>query len=1321
MTNQLRMLVRAGFVRSFAVILLIAAYATCTADSAGSSGVPRFDRTLMQTVQLRPGIQMTPRQYEQYRHQFEQPGRAKMNASISNAVPSGPTLLHPARVIDDQWGIDAITVADVTGDARADVVAYGNRPSPSQLSSRVAIYRQTVDGDIGAPIHSNVNSTIPSRPTGMIATPILGARPDLLIFGHRWLEIFPLAADGTAAAEPLRITPGTVVIDVAVRDLNGDGRPDLIVSGHDYDQPGTPLKIQRLLQTASGTFTVSQEVTFPFTPYGADGTLADIDSDGIIDVINGISTNDGFGFAYRLGLPDGSFGPLTSVTESAAQSFTFVRRVLVTDLDGDGLKDVIVSTGDGARVRFQVSPGNFTGPLLLPASAAITNVELVSAGDLDGNGLVDAIMWSNGYRHMQVDLQTAPRTFSAFGQYDVPSPGYPSFYGDTTAIADVNGDGRQDVLDLSNGLQVFYNARGSYPTLDSSLTTSVHVHDSGSVALLQWQHTVANSGPAVLDEGLLLQEIPVGFEFRGSDVPCAYFVRLVACAVPVLRASESTRITIAAEGISRRVDDRNVTSPAMVAVGGRPIDPNPDNDSTSTTTFVHAHPDALQAVANEVFVYESAGDTIVPVTNVPPESGLTRFMNYRLAGNNAPDNTGIASVLNGTVFSAPGQMGPSRIRITTRDGSSANLPLHFTVQFSDGGFGSGGGSTLTIVDDDGSDPRLTSSGAQPFEQWPPLFSSVTSLFTGATPTTVAIGDLDGDGRDDIAVAFQGVSFDPPYVQVWLQKADGSLAGAPLRWTAASRNGIASLAIGDVSGDGQPELVVPSFDQFLILRLVNGQLQAVDSAQVRAWKVALSDLNLDGFLDIVVADNDVQSFDGPEYWKKNVSIFYGNPQRTLDPTPDRFAMPYAGRNNLVVGRFNGDARPDIAITSGQGNFPSVSIAYQRADGMFDAPVGVWVAGPQHFDGLGFGDSITTGDFNGDGRTDFAIGSLVDPDAPSVWVYTGLHNDGFARPSQRLYAGPEGNLAAIDIDQDGYEDLLVDVAVLAGYPGSPMQAYLQNSSGKLLFAGTLPAVGSGQHTNWTQTIAVGDVDGDGEQDAVVLQTDTGRAGQILHSRAHVQTVQFSSLESVSVAAGSRARYRMRVTNNGTRTSLEIPFSWTVPAELNSGQIVAAKGACYIADSRAQCLLPQLAPGGYVDLMLTGTFNATGTYPMTLTAGPNGAYGQATLSATVTSSTGGGSGGAGSGGGGSSGGSGGGGGTGAGGGGGAVDLANVLLLALAALAALRGARIQPRSTGWAARETPITRRPKDSAVSTARHFARIGSIHKQLQKAEVLSGLC
>ena len=1138
---------------------------------------------------------------------------------LAAAAGDGQTApLLPLTWIDvgETW-IEAIAAGDLTGDLRSDVVAFGPRPSPDHQERQITLYLQSVDGALGVPLHSPVTSRLTGRPGGLLVRPVLGARPDVVAWGSFWIEIYSVGTDGTVVPTPVTIAPGFAILDVDIRDLNSDGRPDFVVSGTDTNDVSMPTTVRRYIQTGVATFAPGSDAVMPFTPYGVDGILADIDGDAIIDVIDGVSGSD-FGFLYRPGLGDGTFGAAIDVLETATD-FTLVKRLFVRDLDVNGLPDVVLATHTAARVRFQTAPGVFT-TVHAPYSGALINVSEVTTGDLDGNGLFDLVIWSDGHDLMHVALQATPQVFTAAGRYAVPSGGsYPSFYENTALFADANGDTKTDLLVVAAGLAAFYNSTGSYPVLDASVTSTAQADDSRSTAYVLWQHEIANAGPTALADSVLLQNIPAGYELSGTSLPCAYLVSLVACGLPPVPAGASTTVYIEAQSVRAREQDGGVHSTVVVSVGGQPIDTAPDNNGTEVTAFVRGHPENLQAAGDEVFVYEGAADAVVPVIGSPGTSSLHRCMNYTFQGNNAPDDTGIAGAINGHVCTAPGVRGEPRIRLGVRDGATVNTELKYGLAFSFGGFSAPGDQTLTIVDDDGSDPKLTAWGAQPFDEWPAAFSSISTVYarTGgdtASPRAITLGDLDGDGRNDLAISFSDGNHNPSSILVWLQQSDGLLSATPLKWSGSFSGAIASLAIGDVIGDSTPELVVPLYTELDVLRIVNGQLQLVSATLADGWKAAVSDLNGDGYADIVLADDAIQTFDGPEHWVPNVTVFRGNAQRTLDPAPLELAMPYAGRNEIVIGDFNDDDLGDIAVSSGQGNFPSASIAYQNDDGTFAFPVGVWVSGPMHLDGWAFGDSVTAADFNDDGKTDLAVGSYVGENLPSVWIYTDLRDDDFSYPSQRLYGGPEGSLGALDVDHDGREDLLVDNSVFPGFPGSPMKLFVQAPTEQLLYGGTLSLQGSGQHDQWIPKIEVGDLDGDGRDDAVIVNQHSGIVS-LAHSAAANQTVQLTTLESSDqVAAGARARYRMRVTNNGERRSLEIPLSWFFPPQLTSAQIVAAKGGCYFAPVGARCLLPQLEPGGHVDVMLTGTFLASGTYAMSVAAGPDGTYGSRMLSAAV-----------------------------------------------------------------------------------------------------------
>lgn len=195
----------------------------------------------------------------------------------------------------------------------------------------------------------------------------------------------------------------------------------------------------------------------------------------------------------------------------------------------------------------------------------------------------------------------------------------------------------------------------------------------------------------------------------------------------------------------------------------------------------------------------------------------------------------------------------------------------------------------------------------------PAPGSPVSLGTNEqTPGALVAADFDGDGKLDLAAVNRATN----NLTVLKGNGDGTftpMAGSPVSVGA----GPEALAAGDLNGDGRPDLaVVNQGDNSVSVLFNNGDgtftaaLNSPLAAAATPSGVAIADVNMDGIADLLVTNQGADS----------ISIYLGLGQGLFAP---RFALPtLAGPAALAVADFNGDGRPDAAIVERTANSVSV---------------------------------------------------------------------------------------------------------------------------------------------------------------------------------------------------------------------------------------------------------------------------------------------------------------------------------------------------------------------------------------------------------------
>ncbi|MDQ6725517.1 MAG: Ig-like domain-containing protein [Actinomycetota bacterium] len=275
---------------------------------------------------------------------------------------------------------------------------------------------------------------------------------------------------------------------------------------------------------------------------------------------------------------------------------------------------------------------------------------------------------------------------------------------------------------------------------------------------------------------------------------------------------------------------------------------------------------------------------------------------------------------------------------------------------------------------------------------------------------LGVGDLDGDGLTDVAVATDDG------VDVFLQR-NGTFA--PRRLIPAPQAN--EVDVADIDGDGRADLVVNGGSGTSWLRGTGGgdfgTARTIVAQNQMRGRVEIADMTGDGRPDVVA-----YSF----FLQNNVFLQYVNLIRQL---PDgTFAPPvqYDAYSSISVGDFNGDGRPDIT-----------SVRAARLAMLAGASGGAVDSGTCYDTAYEPGTQIAA-DVNGDGRTDLIQAHIA--------RYLGLYiqnPDGTFAPEEKIPTPyddthPEGSIAVGDVNSDGRADIVYTdgyIYVVYGLPSPP----------------------------------------------------------------------------------------------------------------------------------------------------------------------------------------------------------------------------------------------------------------------------------------------
>ncbi|MEP6955797.1 MAG: VCBS repeat-containing protein [Chthoniobacterales bacterium] len=308
--------------------------------------------------------------------------------------------------------------------------------------SSVVAHAAALEPAAKAPFRGQPNLTLPavSEATGLNVADLNGdGSPDIVLLSGETASVSILLAQAGSeftVSKPIEVPAGASASGLALGDLNEDGKIDIAVSHHDTDE------IWIFFGQGDGTFAAPDKVRVPVTKAHCHAIVAaDFNRDRHLDLVLAESSDN----CVWVLLGDGK-GKFVRAPDSPISTDRHPYVVAVADLDGDQNPDIVtpnwfgksvgVLLGDG-KGRFHAAPASpFHGP---------KDPTALAAGDLTGDGNPDLVVGNNGSRGLQLFIGDGKGSFRAGAELKPAE----ACYGPT--IADLNGDGKLDVISTSTG------------------------------------------------------------------------------------------------------------------------------------------------------------------------------------------------------------------------------------------------------------------------------------------------------------------------------------------------------------------------------------------------------------------------------------------------------------------------------------------------------------------------------------------------------------------------------------------------------------------------------------------------------------------------------------------------------------------------------------------------------------------------------------------------------------------------------------------------------------------------------------------------------
>ena len=805
------------------------------------------------------------------------------------------------------------------------------------------------------------------------------------------------------------------VTTVVVSDLNLDGKPDIVVVG--------TSGLSVVLANSDGSYA---SLPYIATDQLAWVNVADLNGDGVPDIY--AQSANAPEFYVLLGAGDGTFSSVEKYSLDATYG-----RPAVADFDMDGKVDVVMSNQN--NVCFLKGNGDGTFRPCSDRQYGVSGYAFLS--DVNGDGKPDIILSpiegpDFSYSGIAVLTGVGDGTFNLASECPLPRSQLGGGAGYALFVVDVDGDGVNDLIAVSEDFTqiVFGNSDGTFtpgPVIPGAGPTTLAVADVNGDGIVD----LATFGGFLFNTPIGQYAPTVLLKPNNATYTSGQPINLVASVRPPT-----------ATGSIAFLDITDWTNPKTLGTANL-------SDGTASLQVSNATPGSHVYIADYsgglpantsgaiYLVVNQATSVSLLAAPVAPSLGQPATLSASVSNS----NTGQVTFYDGAADLGTVSVANGKASITTVSLAAGPQIISAVFNPASPGFAISSESITVNVTDNG-------GGA--------LQASATYHTTGL-PGSLVTYDVDGDGKLDLvftvpalpgfeimfgngdgtftkpypeassfipgAIAYSGVELnepsiyilDPQHAQLYEEgcmgerdRSFGCSVGNPL----SVGTNPSAVTAGDFDHDGALDAAVANAgsNNVTVLFRQGGILQypaTIVAVGSNPQAIAAGDLNNDGIPDLVVANEG----------SGNVTVLLSNGDRTFKPAVD--FVSGTAPVSVAIADFNVDGKADVVAANSGAN--SLAILLGNGDGSLAYTQTIALSGSPI--------NVVTGDFNGDGKFDIAVLT-----SSGVYLIAGNGNGTFGAPASvsdtagltQLLAGAfagdgRTDLAAISATESGIEIL------------------------------------------------------------------------------------------------------------------------------------------------------------------------------------------------------------------------------------------------------------------------------------------------------------